>query len=801
MKTFSYQYSPVTITATPGEGKQTEGVRVELNCSADYAQLSYRLDDGEEQPYTGPVVIVYSGTLTAYARYNGKLLATETFTYEIPFVEVQLTPKDGTSYNGIQFISLDCNWEHAEFYYHLDAWDNEEYVPYTGPFELDHTDIISVKTGIWGKIADVRSFYYELHLPRVTASPQPGDLKAPLSVTLSIQEEYQDGYNIYYTLDGSDPKTNKDRILYEKPIKIDKPVTTVIRAVPRSIDFDDDWGTSSEFRYTFSTQTLKMEEVEVEKRADYEVTALLSNTTLDTRTVDVYAAVYQDGRMQGAAMEQVTLPSGTKRQPVTVHYPYDSNAQLPDDAEIKVFCLDSETQEPCSDAYRFFAKYVPVKQVLDYITVEPTSIVGEAGGTEDWPVVTAHYTNGMSDKVLKPTAVTLLTHDVDIVHSETIDGGRRLAFGKEGSTTIEFSYREGNIERAAVAQVTVVAGTRNLGFLANPAKDVLPEGAIAISNAEELAALGEADTAGKTYYLTDDIQLTGEWEPIYGFQGTLDGRGHTVSGLYISYSSNRQLAGLFASAYNAVIKNLAVEIDSRGICAYNIRGEPAYAGGLVGWLMNGPENRVVNCFSTCAVSSEATWDTQSLCIAGGLIGELESGSGEKRATVSRCYAAGDVSVLYAPRGTMGLAGIQAGGLVGSGNLLEISDCFAMGNVSIEHGNESSASLIAGGLGGWLIDTKLNRCYAAGNVTAYAPRGATCTSYIGGLTARECTINRCYVVKQKVTGTGSSNPVINSSGMPVFKPHETSEYYGFDFIDTWEITMGVFQGLPYLQYQD
>ena len=94
-----------------------------------------------------------------------------------------------------------------------------------------------------------------------------------------------------------------------------------------------------------------------------------------------------------------------------------------------------------------------------------------------------------------------------------------------------------------------------------------------------------AATKGNTYELTADIDLSGvEWTPIgnvsaypgRSFQGTFDGKGHTISNLKcVDNTANYACAALFGSASAATIKNLTlanVDIQSKhwaaGILAY-----------------------------------------------------------------------------------------------------------------------------------------------------------------------------------------------------------------------------------------
>ncbi|MGN8897814.1 chitobiase/beta-hexosaminidase C-terminal domain-containing protein [Flavonifractor sp. HCP28S3_F3] len=820
--TFQYDFPEPVITPSVEEGEYKDVVHLTLTCDTPYLTLSYYAPGltAMETPYEpGDTIDIYkSAELTVYAKHNGQIAAEKNWTYTLPEPEITADPGAG-AYSEIQTITLSCNIPSYQLYYTLDGGDPAtEGVLYSEPFELDHSATLKVCAKYGKHEVKTDSFSYNLSaVPSVTADPAAGDITAPEDIELTAPNKF---YTIYYTTDGSDPKTSPTRSsgVGEVQIHIEDPEPITIRAVP---ELNGTYGTTSTFRYTFSSQKLAMEKTKLEKRTDYEITFNVTNTLPKDKTVDLYAAAYQNGKMLGSAVESMALSSGTEKKSVTMHYP--SIDQLPADAQIKVFCLDSVTRQPYCEPLTYEVSEAKVFQELASISVSPNPIVGQVGETVARPTVTAHYTNGKPDAVVTYNITIKPDYDVVLVSYPS----QNLLIKKEGTGSITVSYSEGGITKSVEVPVTGVAPVVNLGFLANPTADPLPEDAIPISSAQELAALNDtsdgANTAGKTYYLTNDIQLTGEWEPIYGFQGTLDGRGHKISGLYISASSKEQLAGLFASAYDAVIKNLGVEIDPRGVSAYDdtaggdvayaaglvgdsrntdfincyttggpvsANGAAPYAGGLVGYLMNKPENQVTNCFSNCQVSAESSRATASnICMAGGLIGKVESGNGYKSTAISRCYATGNVSVNY-PGGSSGSSGTQVGGLLGSGSRLKISNCFALGNVTARKAiTSTNSSVFAGGLGGWLLETTLGQCYAAGDVSGGAD------SYVGGLTARVVISFDCYRVDQSVVGTTYSN-----DGTSVSVPATQESFPKFEFTTTWKITEDAFQGLPHLQYQ-
>ena len=88
---------------------------------------------------------------------------------------------------------------------------------------------------------------------------------------------------------------------------------------------------------------------------------------------------------------------------------------------------------------------------------------------------------------------------------------------------------------------------------------LLVQAQINISNETELKAISE-DLEG-SYILTNDITLTGIWEPIGStspFKGILDGNGHVIRNLKVNETGQKH-AGLFAVTEDAEIRDLRIE--------------------------------------------------------------------------------------------------------------------------------------------------------------------------------------------------------------------------------------------------
>jgi len=128
---------------------------------------------------------------------------------------------------------------------------------------------------------------------------------------------------------------------------------------------------------------------------------------------------------------------------------------------------------------------------------------------------------------------------------------------------------------------------------------------VQISTQQQLADIGGADSEGRYFVLTNDINLVGGWTPIEDFRGTLDGRGFRINGLFVLGGSQHHYAGLFGYLAGANVRNLGINIGSQGIAG-------AWAGGLAGWVQQ------ANIFNVFVDGGNVT----GINYAGGLIGDF-----------------------------------------------------------------------------------------------------------------------------------------------------------------------------------
>ena len=195
---------------------------------------------------------------------------------------------------------------------------------------------------------------------------------------------------------------------------------------------------------------------------------------------------------------------------------------------------------------------------------------------------------------------------------------------------------------------------------------------IGISSAEELtwlASLSASNTfAGKTFVLTDDIDLTGvEWQGIGSnssyFMGNFDGQGHQITGVkYVANDAGN--LGFFNRTFGSEIKNLRLNATVSGA---NMGDNPF--GGLIG---RANETTVSNIDVDLRGSVTAG-------IVGGLIGWTNG-----NVTITGCTTTGTLSVSSASRigGIVGDWGWANGSISNSASGMNLSGSGSLGKGGI-----------------------------------------------------------------------------------------------------------------------
>ena len=247
-----------------------------------------------------------------------------------------------------------------------------------------------------------------------------------------------------------------------------------------------------------------------------------------------------------------------------------------------------------------------------------------------------------------------------------------------------------------------------------------------VYNADGLMNVAELVNGGKTdinITLDKNIDLTGkDWTPIgtdydNSYKGTFDGGGHTITGL--TFTTNDEYAGLFGWLNRAgTVKNVVMEgvqITSNQIYGGSI-------GGVVGYSWGTIEN--------CSVSGSVS----GTVYVGGVVGAQIGGS------ITGCSSSATVKGM-----------VDVGGVAGQTNSsATLTACYATGNVTLEIAPKKN--IAGGGLVGMNAGSSLLACYATGNVTSTG--SSTGYVHIGGFLGNNyTTVTACYWKNNHEQGIG------------------------------------------------
>ena len=264
-----------------------------------------------------------------------------------------------------------------------------------------------------------------------------------------------------------------------------------------------------------------------------------------------------------------------------------------------------------------------------------------------------------------------------------------------------------------------LAAAKDLGYT------IESDGSYTVTSADGLMNVAELVNGGKTdinITLDTDIDLTGKnWTPIgtsfsNKYTGTFDGGGHTIKGLTVT--TNDQFVGLFGSiGYAGTVKNVMME-DVQ-ITSNRSSG---FAGGVAGYSDGTIEN--------CSVSGSVS----GTVYVGGVVGVQIGGS------ITGCSSSATVN------GT-----VDVGGVAGQTNSsATLTACYATGNVIIEMAPKKN--IAGGGLVGMNAGSSLLACYATGNVTSTG--SSTGYMHIGGFLGNNyTTVTACYWKNNHEQGIG------------------------------------------------
>ena len=409
---------------------------------------------------------------------------------------------------------------------------------------------------------------------------------------------------------------------------------------------------------------------------------------------------------------------------VTAWWPYTAGETTPPAVKVKanqsaqkdfegsdLIVADGQTVTYGSPTLRFTHRTARVTIVLTDYTEGLASVQLTGLSTEgDNPDIITPYDKGSNTytALVAPQSVAAGTTFITC----TFTNGKTLVYKMKNAA----DWQAGGEYTYTVS----LAAAKDLGYT------IESDGSYTVTSADGLMNVAELVNGGKTdinITLDKDIDLTGkEWTPIgtgYSnkYTGTFDGGGHTIKGLTVT--TNDQFVGLFGSiGYAGTVKNVMME-DVQ-ITSNRSSG---FAGGVAGYS----EGTIENCSVSGSVSGTV--------YVGGVVGVQIGGS------ITGCSSSATV------KGT-----VDVGGVAGQTNSsATLTACYATGNVIIEMAPEKN--IAGGGLVGMNAGSSLLACYATGNVTSTG--SSTGYLHIGGFLGNNYAnvMTACYWKNNHEQGIG------------------------------------------------
>jgi hypothetical protein len=176
----------------------------------------------------------------------------------------------------------------------------------------------------------------------------------------------------------------------------------------------------------------------------------------------------------------------------------------------------------------------------------------------------------------------------------------------------------------------------------------------------------------------DEDDEDDEWK--YSFTGIFNGNNYKITNIWINRPDTKNV-GLFGYIYNAHIKNLGVEIASKGIVGNE------NVGGIAGSVDDG--SSITNSYSTGNINGNGN--------VGGIAGIVN-----RYSDITNSYSTGDIS---GNKNVGGIAGYVNGGYNNSTSI--IINSYSIGNIN---GNDN-----VGGIAGNVCESNITNSYSIGNI--------------------------------------------------------------------------------------
>ena len=266
-----------------------------------------------------------------------------------------------------------------------------------------------------------------------------------------------------------------------------------------------------------------------------------------------------------------------------------------------------------------------------------------------------------------------------------------------------------------------------------------------VSTAEDLLSMAE-NSQGKYYELTENIDLSETVWKLHSFNGVLNGKGYTVSGLTLvkTYRNENASVGLFSSL-GGVVTNLNISGFYIKVGVTSDGGNYHAYGGVLTGSVDGKAT-VSNCSVSADCSVEVSNSTYGDCFAGGIVGTSNSPGGE--IAIKNCHSEASVtSKDGAAGGLLGVVSYSNYSVLSSSNYGEVKGIIAGGIIAYRNDYYG-------------IKADLAKCENRGKITA--------TENAGGIIAKSSLpvlVENC-INRGEISGANGVGGIIGSGNSSV-----------------------------------
>lgn len=200
---------------TKASGEYATKVEVPLLCDFEGAEIYYTTDGTDLKAngilYDGDIIVAKDTTIRAVAKFEG-------FYSDVVSYHYIITDKDENGvdafypsgiYEGDVTVTLTPFDPDKDVVYSIDGG---AYKPYTEPISVDKDTVIKAKAGKDNVFGEEYTFTYKIKPMAPVFAPETAQFTGGGKVAIYTPESRrgtEDNFELYYTIDGSDPKTSK----------------------------------------------------------------------------------------------------------------------------------------------------------------------------------------------------------------------------------------------------------------------------------------------------------------------------------------------------------------------------------------------------------------------------------------------------------------------------------------------------------------------------------------------------------------------------------------------------------------